>query len=546
MSSSPITINLNSATAAGSNGLGQGIDVASIVAQVIASDRAPEQIWQNELSTLQGQDTALSSLNVDLLAVQNAINALTDATGPLNQPTVTTSNPTVLAGTAQATAAQGPHSVTVNSLATDSSLYSDPVASGNISGSFGLQVGGNAPIPVLINSTNNTLSTLATYITGLNAGVTATVINDATGQRLALISNATGSTSNVSFAAAAGVQSFAGTGNGTITGITPGAGAVAETITLTATDATHFSVTGSVSGDLGTATVGTAFASNNVNFTVNAGATAFQAGDTFTLATTPANTTGVNFTSVPGQNASLTVDSVPIHPTTNTVVGAIPGVTLNLLGAAPGSPIQVQVGPDTTDITAAINSFVTTYNTLIGDINTQFTPPASGGTAPPLESDGNLRSLQSSILTDIGYSITGNNGIVNLASLGVNMADDGTLSVDSTTLNDALTNNFAAVQNFFQSTDPSNLGFGNNFSSDLSNLTDPTDGVLNIELQQNSQTENDLNNQINDFEDQLMVTQQNLVNYYSQVNAALEALPLLQSQVAGELGSLPGASTPAL
>jgi flagellar hook protein FlgE len=62
-------------------------------------------------------------------------------------------------------------------------------------------------------------------------------------------------------AGAAGTPAYTGTGNGTITNVAAGAGAVAETITITAVDATHFSVSGSVSGALGTATVGTPFVS---------------------------------------------------------------------------------------------------------------------------------------------------------------------------------------------------------------------------------------------------------------------------------------------
>ena len=39
-----------------------------------------------------------------------------------------------------------------------------------------------------------------------------------------------------------------------------------------------------------------------------------------------------------GANASLTVDGVPISSASNTVTGAISGVTLTLLGAAPAVP----------------------------------------------------------------------------------------------------------------------------------------------------------------------------------------------------------------
>jgi flagellar hook protein FlgE len=85
----------------------------------------------------------------------------------------------------------------------------------------------------------------------------------------------------------AGTPTYVGTGNGTISGVAAAGASVAETFTIAAVDATHFTVTGSVSGLLGTATVGTPFTSGQIGFTITAGGTAFVAGDTFTVATTP-------------------------------------------------------------------------------------------------------------------------------------------------------------------------------------------------------------------------------------------------------------------
>ncbi len=76
-------------------------------------------------------------------------------------------------------------------------------------------------------------------------------------------------------------------GNGTVSGLGATATTVAQTITMTATSATQFTVVGSVSGALGTATVGTPFTSGQIDFTINAGSTAFAAGDTIAVPTTP-------------------------------------------------------------------------------------------------------------------------------------------------------------------------------------------------------------------------------------------------------------------
>jgi hypothetical protein len=84
---------------------------------------------------------------------------------------------------------------------------------------------------------------------------------------------------------------YAGTGNGTLTGYKGGSASVAETFTITATSATAFTVVGSVSGSLAGATVGTPYTGTKVQFTLTAGGTAFVAGDVFTLSTAPAWTT---------------------------------------------------------------------------------------------------------------------------------------------------------------------------------------------------------------------------------------------------------------
>lgn len=79
---------------------------------------------------------------------------------------------------------------------------------------------------------------------------------------------------------------FTGTGNGTIDA-RGGSASVAEIITVALTSATAFTVSGSISGALGTGTVGTPFTSTKANVTLTAGGTAFIAGDQFVFAVAP-------------------------------------------------------------------------------------------------------------------------------------------------------------------------------------------------------------------------------------------------------------------
>jgi flagellar hook-associated protein 2 len=437
---------------------GQGINVSSLVSQIITEDSGQLTEWQNEQSTLQGQASDLTTINTDLTNLANAVSALSDPLGVLTEQVATSSNTSVLTGTADTSAVAGVDQIEVGTLATTGTVYTgevaDPTASflptGATTGEIDLQVGGGTPQPILITAgTNDTLNTLASYINGQNLGVTANVVTDANGSRLALSSTATG---------------------------TPGALAIT---------------------------------SNNTNLTFD--------------------------TPIGGTNASLTIDGVPYSSATNTITGAIPGVTLNLASASPGNPVQLTVGPDVADATTAINNFVVAYNQVVTDINQEYAINPATGSQGDLSGDASLRQLQSSILSDASYSLSGN-AFVNLASLGISTNNDGTLTVDATQLASSFASNPAAVQSFFQNS--SQTGFANNFNADLTNLTDPTEGILNVDLAQNQTEQTDLSTSITNFQTQLTAEQTALTAEYSQVNASLQAYPLLLQQVTETLGTL--------
>lgn len=257
------------------------------------------------------------------------------------------------------------------------------------------------------------------------------------------------------------------------------------------------------------------------------------------------NTTLLNFNApVGGTNASLTIDGVPYSSATNTVSGAIAGVTLNLASASPGTQVQVTVGPDANQATTAINNFVNAYNAVIGNLNTQFTVDPTTNTEGPLGGDSALRSLQSSLLNDVTYSISGNGGLVNLAALGIDLNNDGTLTVNQVatdthpSLANVLAVNPSAVQSFFQNV--SGTGFANNFNNDLANLTDLTSGVINVDISGNTTQQNALTTQITNLQTNLTTQQAALTLKFDQVNATLEAYPSLLLEVTSEIAALNG------
>ena len=437
---------------------GNGIDVQSLVQQLLSPESGQLQLWQQQQTDLQNQAKLLTGISSDLTDLSSAVNSLTDILGPLTSQTAKSNQPSIVTASAQVTAVPGDHTIVVSTLATQGTLYTDPVTDGNTSilpanaQSADLQIqiggtGGSSHDIAISAGTNDTLNKIASYVNSQNWGAIATVLTDASGARLAIYSQTTGTT-----------------------------GALAVT----------------------------------------------------------SNTSSLNFNPpIGGTNASLTVDGVPFSSTTNTVTGAIPGVSLNLLGAFPSIQAQVSVGPDSNGAAQAITSFVNAYNKIIGDINQQFTVDPSTNSGGPLGSDGSLRLLQSSLLSDATQAV-GSGAFPNLASLGIAMNNDGTLSVNSGQLSDALANHPLEVLNFFQNS--SSTGFANLFAKDLQNLTDPTRGVVSVDLAQNQRSQQGLDTSISNFQDRISSEQKSLTTQFSQVNALLEEFPFLLQSINVQLG----------
>ena len=171
---------------------GQGIDVSSTVQQIIAGQSGPLTEWQSENTTLSTQAGLLLGINNNLTNLATAVQALTDPTGALTAIAATSSDPTVLTATAQATAAAGVHQIAVTNLSSQSFAYTNPVANDTLAaGGLTIRVGSGTTTTVPITA-NETLEQLATNINKQNLGVTANVIDDVNGSRLSLLSNTAG------------------------------------------------------------------------------------------------------------------------------------------------------------------------------------------------------------------------------------------------------------------------------------------------------------------------------------------------------------------
>jgi flagellar hook-associated protein 2 len=197
-----------------------------------------------------------------------------------------------------------------------------------------------------------------------------------------------------------------------------------------------------------------------------------------------------------------------------------------------GSQIQLSVAPDADSVTTVVNQFVSSYNQAIGDINAQFTYNTTTDTQGPLATDATLTSVQSQLLQLMTNSVSGNASFSSLASIGITMNDDGTLSVDNSTLSAAATNDSSDLQQFMQASG----GFATTLQSSLTTLTAPNTGPLTVDINNLQSEYTDLQSQINDIETQITSQHDALITQYSTLNALLEDYPTQLQETQVELG----------
>ena len=463
-SSSPIDISslLSAATGATST----GIDVTAAVNAAIYAAQAPERQWQAQQATVKSQITALTTIQTAVSSLSSDLNTLGDLNGPLAARTVSSSSSAVTA-TAASGATLGTHSVSVSALATAASWYSPAVSSATAAlNPMQLQItaANGATSTFTTGSGVNSLNDLAAAINAGSSTVSASVVTDSSGARLALVGTATGAANDFS------VSSSDPTFN--------------PTRASTATD------------------------------------------------------------------ASLTVDGVPITSASNTVTGAITGVTLSLAGTTAttsgsttsSNPVSLAVGADQSQIATAMSSLVTDYNSALSQVNAQFSFDSTSGSQGVLSGDATLRTLQSTLMNMANYNpspTTSSSATSSLAALGITMGDDGSLSLNTDTLSQAVSSNSNAVQNFFQGTALN--GFAQTIQTSLNAFTNPATGALAVGINNLNTTYTSLQSQVNDYESGYIASQKTVLTaMYSQAEIALQSLPATLKQLQAQLGNNSG------
>jgi flagellar hook-associated protein 2 len=198
--------------------------------------------------------------------------------------------------------------------------------------------------------------------------------------------------------------------------------------------------------------------------------------------------------------------------------------------------VTVTVGSDTSKISSAVQQFVTDYNAVQSYITSQMavTNNSDGSvTAGLLTGDmtaggiaSNLRSTGFS--ADATLAVSGS-AIQSLADLGISTnGQNNTVTLDTNTLNSALTSNLSAVQSFFSDANSPVTQLNNYLNDTIGSTHSTTPGTL-------TQHETDLSQQSSSITTQISNLEAKITSDTAMWNSEFDAMEQAESQTNSEL-----------
>jgi flagellar hook-associated protein 2 len=144
------------------------------------------------------------------------------------------------------------------------------------------------------------------------------------------------------------------------------------------------------------------------------------------------------------QPAEFTLDGISLTRNTNDISDVLSGVTFDLLQATPsGTSLNVSIGVDTTQISSAVQTLVTDYNTFRDEVIAQ-SATNSDGTASSsaiLFGDSTMRDVMTQLEQALGSTV----GSMSMADLGLSFNSSNELQLDTGTLSTVLSTNLSGV-----------------------------------------------------------------------------------------------------
>ena len=359
-------------------GIGSGLDVESVITQLVALERTPVTQLQKEATSLQTKLSTYGKLQSGMAALRDAASALTRAS-TWGATTGSSSDAAAVTVTTSSSTLPGSYAIEVQRLASVQSNATGVYASADSlvgEGTLRIELGswsadqssfspkaGATAVDITVGPPAESLAQLRDKINASNSGVVASVLTDASGARLVLRSAATGEM------------------NGFRIGVTDTDGNNSDGLGLSA-----------------------------LAFDPSAGI--------LTMAQALA-----------AANAAATLNGLAISSDSNTLSNVLDGMTMTL-GKVTTAPVLAEAKPDTASIRKAMDSFVTAYNDLNKLVAEQTKYDAASKTAGVLQGDSAAVAIRTQMRNLLGSSGGNSTMFSRLADIGFDVQNDGAIKLE--------------------------------------------------------------------------------------------------------------------
>lgn len=467
-----------------SAGVGSGLDVASIISQLMAVEQRPLTLMKAQAAQVETKLSVYAVLQSRLTSTGDIAQKLGDAAN-WKRTTAGTSQADAVGVSATDAASAATLQVGISQLAQAQSISTLAAASSSAvvgTGTLHIELGAwsanfagfTAKVPassvdIEIGSGEQTLAGIRDKINASDAGITATILNDASGSRLVLRSSTTG------------------TENGFRISVTDLADA-------SNTDATGLSM---------------------------------LAFDPPSGTTSSGNQRGLNLTG--------TVNGAAVSSATNVLENIVDGVTVTAKSVTT-TPATLTIAADTEGFKSQIQQFVAAYNDTIKLLREQTLYNADADAAAALQGDRVAVGLQGQLRALIGSSSGASSVYTRLSDIGLEQQRDGSIKIDETKLGAALTK-LPEISKLFSNVDAgnaANTGIARRFDA-LADSQTATDGALATH-QEGLRQRLDRNEDEQDrFSDRLTAVEARLRAQYSALDTKMSQLNGLSSYITQQI-----------
>ena len=243
--------------------------------------------------------------------------------------------------------------------------------------------------------------------------------------------------------------------------------------------------------------------------------------------------------SIPAQDALIRIDGLDVMSSSNTITGAVEGVTISIFSDTGGSSESLRVANDTSATKTLVEEFVSAYNDMITTIDSLTAYSSESEQAAPLLGDSTIRGIRDQIRREMSTAVNDlDASFSTLSEVRIELQLDGKLAVNDTRLSEVLADDFVKFGQLFSTTD--------GFATRLYDLTDgflQSDGIIESRTQGLTAQIDGITDDREALNDRLLALETRLLRQFNALDSLLAQLSTTSNFLSQQLANLPGATS---